>query len=714
MFVLLAAVTLASLALLAALDFHSSARFADRAAVVRQESMTADLTRILANAVDANAQYLDQQAEIASLALRLDVAAVERSLDQPPPEVPLYFGERFDGPRAGWPPQTKLVRLGDAPTQIPNSYAVGVVTVPRGADRTALHPDLLRLASTVPTARALDAEHPGLFLAQLTGLENGAHLNFPGHGNWPADYDVRKTLFYQKVKAVGERLWSPPIFTAATKQLAFTVAMPIRRRDGSFAGVSANVIAIVDVLRALKRRTVDQGQGAGAAVVPLSENAASILVVPVRRAGLPEALQILAQRSYNQNLHDWHVAPALDLISGANDPRYQAVVHDISAGRSGVARLPFDGLDSLWAYSPVTAFHAALLFVVPYGNILSAAAAASQPLRTAALAQLRESGALGVAIVLLMAVLSAYLASVAARPVQELATAARRIGSGDLEARVPVRGSDEIADLAMTFNAMVPALQRGLRLQQGLELAKTVQQNLLPLSPPQIPGFDIAGLSVYCDETGGDYYDFLDVSNDAEPSLTVAVGDVSGHGIGSALLMSSVRAMLRTSVVGREPPGRAMERANRLLCEDVHDGTFMTLILLTVQACSGTVRWVNAAHDPALLYCRDSDAFLATGGTEVAIGIDAGWRFTEQQLKLPAGDFVLAMGTDGIWETEDGAGAPFGRARFRELVRAHAAESAAEACRAIMAEVAQFRGDQPLRDDSALVVVKFSALAVAA
>jgi sigma-B regulation protein RsbU (phosphoserine phosphatase) len=249
-------------------------------------------------------------------------------------------------------------------------------------------------------------------------------------------------------------------------------------------------------------------------------------------------------------------------------------------------------------------------------------------------------------------------------------------------------------------------------MQHGLEIARAVQQNLLPLQPPVIPGFDIAGASEYCDETGGDYYDFVDLSRTGEGRVAIAVGDVSGHGIGAALLMASVRAALRASIDGADSPEASMQRANRLLCADVGDGSFMTLVLTLVDRSAGTIRWVNAAHDAPLVYHRNANAFLETAGADVPIGIDPTWPYAEHELTLPAGDFVLAIGTDGIWETEDGAGKPYGRERFRELVRNTADRSAADMCRTIMEDVAAFRGEAPSTDDVTLVIIAFAVGAV--
>jgi sigma-B regulation protein RsbU (phosphoserine phosphatase) len=248
-------------------------------------------------------------------------------------------------------------------------------------------------------------------------------------------------------------------------------------------------------------------------------------------------------------------------------------------------------------------------------------------------------------------------------------------------------------------------------MQHSLELARAVQQNLLPIRPPEIPGFDIAGASEYCDETGGDYFDFVDLSHDARRNVAIAVGDVSGHGIAAALLMASARAALRGSIDEETSPRDAMERANRLLCADITDGSFMTLVLLLLDPATGVVRWVNAAHEAPLLYHVPSDTFIPLTGSDVPLGIDERWPYTEHTTPVPAGEVLVALGTDGIWETENPDGVAFGRGRWERLVRERAGLPAAEVCRTILADVAAFRGPSPPLDDVTLVVIKFTAVA---
>jgi sigma-B regulation protein RsbU (phosphoserine phosphatase) len=145
---------------------------------------------------------------------------------------------------------------------------------------------------------------------------------------------------------------------------------------------------------------------------------------------------------------------------------------------------------------------------------------------------------------------------------------------------------------------------------------------------PRVPGIDIAGQSIYCDETGGDYYDFLDVDRLNGYQLGIAVGDVSGHGIQAALLMATVRAFLKSRVKQGGSLTDVIADINRLVAEDASEtGQFMTLFYAEIEPHGKALHWVRAGHDPALLYSPDGDTFEELKGKGIALGIDGGSKY---------------------------------------------------------------------------------------
>jgi HAMP domain-containing protein len=235
------------------------------------------------------------------------------------------------------------------------------------------------------------------------------------------------------------------------------------------------------------------------------------------------------------------------------------------------------------------------------------------------------------AVVVTVGVLAAAYALVRARtlvrPVLEITRAAGQVATGNLDARVNELGEDEIGQLARGFNAMVPRLRQTMEMKQSLAVAMEVQQSLLPSAPPSIPGIEIVGQSRYCDETGGDYFDFIDVSQIEPGKLLFAVGDVMGHGIGSAFIMASARAALRSHAGVSGSLGSLLEGVNRVLAADARDGRFMTLALLVIDPATRSARWASAGHDPAIIYDPASDTFESLDGGDVPLGVVGGVRY---------------------------------------------------------------------------------------
>ena len=282
-----------------------------------------------------------------------------------------------------------------------------------------------------------------------------------------------------------------------------------------------------------------------------------------------------------------------------------------------------------------------------------------------------------------------------------------RVEEGNLTVNVPVENNDELGALAEHFNQMTDGLKERYRLRRSLNLAREVQQNLLPKENPVIEGLDIAGKSIYCDETGGDYYDFIIGGGRESALLGVAIGDVSGHGIASALLMATVRSSLRQRASSPGNTGSIISDVNRQLVLDVEDsGQFMTMLYLTIDPVNRHLHWVRAGHDPAIFYDPDSDTFEKLGGSGIALGVDENWVF-EDNLKtgLTRGQIIL-LSTDGIWETRNPKGEMFGKEPVFHILQRHSSSSANEILETILDALNRFRRSAKIEDDITLVIIK--------
>jgi sigma-B regulation protein RsbU (phosphoserine phosphatase) len=291
--------------------------------------------------------------------------------------------------------------------------------------------------------------------------------------------------------------------------------------------------------------------------------------------------------------------------------------------------------------------------------------------------------------------------------IKALSDTANKVARGDFVTLEPSKTQDEVGELIRNFNTMVLQLEERIRLKEDIDLAMEVQQNLLPQKPLKTANLDIAGKSIYCDETGGDYFDFFQFPALGPSKVGFAVGDVVGHGISAALLMTTVRAFLRSQMA--EPGGLAQKvsAVNRLLCLDTFESCdFMTLFLLVIDSDKKELTWVRAGHDPAIIYDPSSGSINELKGRGTVLGIDADWKFEEYKHSGWSEGQIVVIGTDGIWETENPRSEKFGKLRLRQIFRKHSQFSEKEILNAITNALAEFRDTAPQHDDVTLVVAK--------
>jgi len=316
-----------------------------------------------------------------------------------------------------------------------------------------------------------------------------------------------------------------------------------------------------------------------------------------------------------------------------------------------------------------------------------------------------------VVTVALAIVLSRYFASGILTPIRQMENAMQKVAGGDFEALLPLTSNDELGALSDHFNRMTGGLKERERMKQSLNLAKEVQQSLLPSSDPEIAYLDIAGRSVYCDETGGDYFDYLDEQILGRNRFGVVVGDVSGHGLPSAIMMATVRAALRQRASMPGTIGEMISDVNRQFSQDVEEtGGFVTLLFLVFDAARRRLDWVRAGHDPGLFYDPASDRFSSLAEEGIAVGLTKHSQYNSYSLEPLAAGQIILLGTDGIWETRNPAGAMFGRKPVRDIIRRHHRAGSRTIGAAIFDELARFRQSELPEDDVTLVVVKVSSL----
>jgi serine phosphatase RsbU (regulator of sigma subunit) len=236
-----------------------------------------------------------------------------------------------------------------------------------------------------------------------------------------------------------------------------------------------------------------------------------------------------------------------------------------------------------------------------------------------------------------------------------------------------------------------------------LELAQRIQQRLMPTEPLNLPGYEVAGWNRPASRTGGDYYDWIRID---QQRAAVVIGDVTGHGVGPALLMAVCRAYARATLPGSGGLHGAMTRLNALITADMDDGRFITFAAALLETDTGRVDLLSAGHGPIVLHSR-AGARTSTLGTQgVPLGILDDADFDQPgSIMLEPGD-VLLLVTDGFNETQNRAGEQFGVERVEQFLAEHQGLPADELIASLAAAVEKHAGGMAQADDMTAVVIR--------
>ena len=244
------------------------------------------------------------------------------------------------------------------------------------------------------------------------------------------------------------------------------------------------------------------------------------------------------------------------------------------------------------------------------------------------------------------------------------------------------------------------------RMAKELEIARNVQLSLLPKEDPQIEGFDIAGTCIPALEVGGDYYDFVRLS---DGKLGIAIGDVSGKGVPAAIYMTLTKGILQSHAEETISPRDALSKVNKLMYRTIDRHSFVSMFYAVLDTRGRTLRFARAGHNPVIFAERSGTGheFLIPKG--IALGLDDGDKFNdtleERESRLKSGD-LLVFYTDGFVEAVRRDGEEFGEERLVASILKSRAASARTILETIVQDVRHFVGDIPQRDDMTMVIVK--------
>jgi sigma-B regulation protein RsbU (phosphoserine phosphatase) len=243
------------------------------------------------------------------------------------------------------------------------------------------------------------------------------------------------------------------------------------------------------------------------------------------------------------------------------------------------------------------------------------------------------------------------------------------------------------------------------RLEDELELAQTVQRTLLPQEVPDFPEMEIAVFSKPAQIVGGDYFDFFRLMNG---DYGFVIADVAGHGISAGLHMASIQAMLRSIVSIHESPAGIIKQLHHLFIHNIRFTTFVSIFMASFNPSTRTLTYINAGHNPPILVRKrknKNEVVQLLRPTAAAIGLIERANFEEKTIDLENGD-VLVMYTDGVIEAISPEHEQFGNHRLIKILKASYRIPPVDAIRGIRVELDRFTRDQPIEDDTTLMIAR--------
>jgi sigma-B regulation protein RsbU (phosphoserine phosphatase) len=676
-------------------------RMGEAISALAKVNRTAIVSRELQQTAEDYAKILGREKEVLELTLRIIARDAERFLSEPPKGIAkLYFARDYDNPVTAprdltISPKYKKGASGERDEPLPVSLNHQVFFLRPESDNRAAARDASRLSRLLPLHQEFQSQLADILYWQYVSLESGVHAAYPGHGGYPTGYNPQNRPWYTSAKKRGTLVWSRPYIDATTRQVIMSASMVVRHSDGSFAGVAAIDVLLSKVLQINELSS------------QWSPSMRSFVVWSgVREDTGEEGLWVVARKDYVENVAAWSGVMGLERLTSSDPTKITYLEGEIRALKSGYVEMDYYGVDSVWAYA-----HAGdnvyLVLIVPKNVILKHFEQVHQTLHSLVKEQWLFTGVVAIGVILLLFLAGLWFAHAMIRPLFVMVEAVKRLAKGDFSARIDINTGDERDLLAKSFNEMVPQLKDRMQMRKSLEVAKEIQQNLLPQEIPNLRGFDIAAKSVYCDETGGDYFDFFPCEDDHCSRFGIAVGDVTGHGVGAALLMATARALIRGLVTRPENLADCLTQVNSLLSTDVRDtGRFMSLFFLLIEEGSRNISWVRAGHDPAILFDPARETVEELMGPGMVLGVEEDYCYEQVDKGIETAGTIIFIGTDGIWEAHNFKGELFGKDRLYQIIRDNADKSAGAIQGAVLDAVGKFRGSVPQEDDITLVVIK--------
>jgi serine phosphatase RsbU (regulator of sigma subunit) len=245
------------------------------------------------------------------------------------------------------------------------------------------------------------------------------------------------------------------------------------------------------------------------------------------------------------------------------------------------------------------------------------------------------------------------------------------------------------------------AVEKG-RMERELQMAYKVQSGLIPENLPNIPGWDFAACWHPARQVSGDFYDFLPTNDGC---LRFVIADVTDKGMPAALFMALSRSLVRASMDGEDTLAEGITRANRLICEDSTISMPVTLFAGQICVNDGNLVYVNAGHNPPVVYKAKEKQFINLPRTGIFMGFDEEADFEQKPVSLSRGDFIVCY-TDGVLDVVNAQDEPYEMERFQRVIEDNLDASACEFVEAVEASIKAFTGETDLYDDLTILVIR--------
>ena len=271
--------------------------------------------------------------------------------------------------------------------------------------------------------------------------------------------------------------------------------------------------------------------------------------------------------------------------------------------------------------------------------------------------------------------------------------------SGDLKLLTAIASQ---AAISIYKSQLVEELKEAERVKREMEIAHRIQMSLLPERPPEVEGVELAGMCIPAMEVGGDYYDFLH----RDGRLDLIIADVSGHSVGSALMMAITRTVLRSEIAGGKSPAQVLAATNATMYDDLSRAElFITVFHTSYDKETRTLTYANGGHNPPFLWRAAEGKCISLDADGMLLGILEDVDYEERIIELQPGD-ILVLYTDGVTEARNEAGEFFGEERLRRAIEEGSGLSPAELLDDLYRRIYEHSKGVPQRDDITLVVMK--------